>query len=112
MSSGCMRLHTISRAGRPSAATARMLSRSSSPIAGMPISSSGTPMATNWRAMLNFSLSENATPADCSPSRKVVSLMVTQDGDCMAGLLETKGDAARRRIESWISKSGARRKTI
>jgi hypothetical protein len=30
----------------------------------------------------------------------------------MAGLLETKGDAARRRIELWISKSGARRKII
>jgi hypothetical protein len=28
--------------------------------------------------MASFSSSENATPADCSPSRKVVSLMMTR----------------------------------
>jgi len=77
-SSGCIRHQTMSAASSPNAATARMPSRSSAPIAGMPTSSSGTPMPSRWRAMASFSSSENATPADCSPSRKVVSLMMTR----------------------------------
>ena len=48
-------------------------------MAGMPTSSSGTPIAASWVAIASFSSSENATPADCSPSRRVVSLMMMLD---------------------------------
>ena len=77
-SASCMRHHTISRPFSPSAATARMPSRSSSPMAGMPISCSGTPAASSALAMAIFSSSVKATPAVCSPSRSVVSLMVAK----------------------------------
>ena len=54
-SPGGVRAHTISRTGRPRAARARMESRSSWPMAGMPTSSSGTPRAARPRAMASFS---------------------------------------------------------
>ena len=47
-------------------------------MTGMPTSISGTPRASRSRAMASFSSRLNATPADCSPSRSVVSLMVTE----------------------------------
>jgi hypothetical protein len=75
----------IARADRPSERTARMLSRSSSPIAGMPTSSSGTPAASRARAIANFSATVKATPAVCSPSRSVVSLTRTAAGFAVVG---------------------------
>ena len=71
-----MRAQTMVRAFRPRRLMARISSISCSPMAGMPISISGTPAASNAWAMAIFSSSLNATPAVCSPSRKVVSLMV------------------------------------
>ena len=56
---------------------ARITSRSSSPMLGMPISSSGTPSSASARAMAIFSSGVKATPALCSPSRRVVSSMIT-----------------------------------
>jgi hypothetical protein len=50
------------------------------PIAGMPISSSGTPSAASSLAIARFSSWEKATPADCSPSRRVVSSMTRVRG--------------------------------
>jgi len=57
---------------------ALMQAISSSPMAGMPISISGTPAADSARAMAHFSSTVNATPAVCSPSRSVVSLMTRE----------------------------------
>jgi hypothetical protein len=53
-------------------------------MAGMPISSSGTPAAASARAMASFSSTVNVTPAVCSPSRSVVSLTMI-GGSGMAG---------------------------
>lgn len=67
---------TSSVEGNPKAAIALISSLSTAPIAGMPISSSGTPKSANRFAISNFSCSEKATPADCSPSLSVVSSMI------------------------------------
>jgi hypothetical protein len=67
---------TSSFAGNPNAAIAFISSLSTGPIAGMPISSSGTPKPASCVAITNFSASEKATPADCSPSLSVVSSMM------------------------------------
>jgi hypothetical protein len=48
---------------------------STGPMTGMPISISLTPTAASW-AMAHFSSRVKATPAVCSPSRRVVSLMM------------------------------------
>src|SRR5450830_872620 len=80
-----MRPHTIRRTGRPRATMASMLASSSWPMAGMPISISGTPAWASALAMAHFSASVNATPAVCSPSRKVVSLITSEE--VMGGVL-------------------------
>ena len=67
---------TRSLVGRFSEAMALISSRSISPIAGIPISNSGTPMSANCVAIDNFSSNEKATPADCSPSLRVVSSII------------------------------------
>ncbi|EAA20292.1 hypothetical protein, partial [Plasmodium yoelii yoelii] len=56
---------------------ARITSCSSAPMTGMPTSISGTPARASARAMESFSSAVKATPAVCSPSRRVVSLMIT-----------------------------------
>ena len=71
-----MRPHTMSRLDSPRPAMARITSCSCSPMAGMPTSISGIPAAARAWAMASFSAAVNATPAVCSPSRRVVSLMV------------------------------------
>jgi hypothetical protein len=53
-----------------------MQSISCSPMAGMPISISGTPALDKAVAISHFSATVKATPAVCSPSRSVVSLMM------------------------------------
>ena len=75
-SASVRRPQTINVAGRSRAAMVLMQAISSSPMAGMPISISGTPAADKAQAMAHFSSTVNATPAVCSPSRKVVSLMM------------------------------------
>jgi hypothetical protein len=90
-SASVMRAQTIVRARmlRTEAAISRISSTSRSPMAGMPISISGTPAASSARAMASFSSSVKATPAVCSPSRRVVSLMVSRGvasrSGCTAG---------------------------
>src|SRR5208283_51616 len=75
MSCAVARHQPVSRRGRPSASKARMSSRSLSPIAGMPHSSSGMPNSQRARAISSFSSREKTTPAACSPSRSVVSMI-------------------------------------
>ena len=72
-----IRPQTMSRAGRCCMAMAWMVSRSSPPMAGTPTSISRTPTSARARAMETFSSTVNDTPAVCSPSRSVVSLMIT-----------------------------------
>ena len=55
----------------------RSVSISSSPMAGVPASISGTPAAASASAISIFSLRVKATPGACSPSRSVVSLRKT-----------------------------------
>ena len=77
-----MRPHAMSRDGSCRPAIACMSSISASPMTGMPISISCTPACESALAMAIFSSALNATPAVCSPSRSVVSLIVTM----MSGL--------------------------
>ena len=77
MSASRIRDQTSIRALSLRLARVRISSRSRSPIAGMPISNSGTPKPSKRVAMSIFSSREKATPADCSPSRKVVSSIIT-----------------------------------
>src|SRR5208282_1517248 len=67
----------VNRMGKPSASKARMSSRSLSPMAGMPHSSSGMPSWQRACAIASFSSREKTTPAACSPSRRVVSMIHT-----------------------------------
>jgi len=64
----------------PDCVIARISSISAAPIAATPTSISGTPARSRARAMASFSSSLNATPAACSPSRSVVSLIVKGQG--------------------------------
>ena len=73
MSGITARFQVMRRAESPRSTRARIEARSSRPMAGMPHSSSCTPMASRVLAMAIFSLALKTTPAVCSPSRKVVS---------------------------------------
>src|SRR5208282_4007752 len=70
----------VNRQGRLSPDRSRMTCRSSSPMAGMPTSSSGTPARASAAAISSFCRWLKATPAACSPSRSVVSMI--QTGAC------------------------------
>jgi len=56
---------------------ARRSARSSSSMAGVPASSSGTPTAAIAAAISSFSECEKTTPGACSPSRRVLSMRWT-----------------------------------
>src|SRR5208337_3802862 len=70
----------VKRQGRLSPDRSRMTCRSSSPMAGMPTSISGTPARASAAAISSFCRWLKATPAACSPSRSVVSMI--QTGAC------------------------------
>src|SRR5271157_2806713 len=70
----------VKRQGRLSPDRSRMTSRSASPMAGMPTSSSGMPARASAAAISSFCRWLKATPAACSPSRSVVSMI--QTGAC------------------------------
>jgi hypothetical protein len=44
---------------------------------GKPASITSTPRIASWRAISSFSETERDAPGDCSPSRKVVSKIIT-----------------------------------
>ena len=73
------RHHTASRLGRPSRAMARIVSISSSPMAGVPTSSSAMPASARAAAIASLSPREKASPGACSPSRNVVSTSQVRD---------------------------------
>jgi len=75
---GTLRVYITDRASEAQRkAIADIASTSSSPIAGVPASSSVTPARASARAIATFSSMEKATPGACSPSRNVVSLSTT-----------------------------------
>ena len=76
MSASARRAQTMVRACFTLPVMARISATSCAPIAGTPTSISGTPAASSAAAMASFSSSVKATPAVCSPSRSVVSLMI------------------------------------
>ena len=60
---------------KPALTIVFILTISSCPIAGVPISSSGTPALSSNSAIRSFSFKLNTTPGACSPSRSVESII-------------------------------------
>ena len=63
-----------------SRATALTLSKSPLEAAGKPASMTSTPSSASARATRSFSGRVMLQPGDCSPSRKVVSKIITRSG--------------------------------
>ena len=61
--------------------------KSPSEAIGKPASITSTPMASRTSATRSFSATVIEQPGDCSPSRKVVSKMITRSGGAAGGLL-------------------------
>src|SRR5687767_11786047 len=59
-------------------ATSRVASKSSSEEIGNPASMTSTLSRASWRAISSFSIVFMENPGDCSPSRSVVSKMITR----------------------------------
>ena len=59
-------------------ATIRTASASASDAIGNPASMMSTPSARNWCAIFNFSSILSEKPGACSPSRRVVSKIVSR----------------------------------
>ena len=71
-----------------SAAMLRTASKSPGEAIGKPASMTSTPSRASWCAISSFSPTFSEMPGDCSPSRRVVSKMMTRSsGRCSAGLM-------------------------
>ena len=65
---------------KPAPTNVLMFSFSFVDMAGVPISTSGTAALWSKPAIFSFSSNENTTPAACSPSRSVVSIICAWGG--------------------------------
>ena len=63
-----------------SRAIARTAAKSPGEAMGNPASITSTPSRASWCAISSFSASFSEMPGDCSPSRSVVSKMMTRSG--------------------------------
>ena len=63
-------------------ATSRVASKSSSEEMGKPASMTSTLRRASWRAISSFSMVFIEKPGACSPSRSVVSKMITRSMIC------------------------------
>ena len=70
-----------------SLATSCTAAKSPSEAMGKPASITSTPMASRTSATRSFSGTVIEQPGDCSPSRKVVSKMITRSGGAAGGFV-------------------------
>ena len=80
MSAEVVRARAATTGRRTSRATAWTARKSSSEAIGKPASITSTPRASIWRAIRTFSSRFMLAPGDCSPSRNVVSKMISRWG--------------------------------
>ena len=77
MSLGRQRDSTHRVVSRSSRAISAAASRSDCELAGKPVSITSTPSSASARAITSFCCGDMLQPGDCSPSRRVVSKILT-----------------------------------